>query len=272
MALWDYCNKRNVAIEEIDINVIRDICQSQKQTLKSFASIRSIIKGFYQYLKRPDIAAQIGEFKYENKIKYFSSIDDVWSCIEAIAKEKYDSGEIHDEHQYDTKKLVILLYALGLTPSDILPLKWADYDTENSRLKVSDKYVDLPPKVNAFISMYRKSDGYLIKYSETAVKNVVYIEGESLIKLVRKNAVMNINTIYRINKGISEDFGFDYVDIRKSYDMWSLFQVAGYSEIDADLINRINWNKIRLCIVNNNYSITESEIRDFLSGIQNDSV
>ena len=93
-----------------------------------------------------------------------------------------------------------------------------------------------------------------------------YVDGDSLIKLSKKNATMCVEIIYRINHDIVETFDIDYIDIKKSYEIWELLKLAGY-EINSELPSIINWNKIQMCIVNSNSGVSETEVRNFLGCI-----
>lgn len=265
MPLWAYSDEQDVALEDISFDILNEICQ--KKTKKGFLSTRSILKGFYKYLQQSEKAKAISELQYESRIRYFVSIDDLISQIDSIIQLKFISGEIYDKQQYDTKKVTMLLYAIGLTPNDIAILKWSDYDSENSTLKVSDKIIALPGLINDVILQYRKSDGFVIKYGDTATRSMSYADGESLIKLTKKKAIMCVDIVYRINHDITDDFDIDYIDIKKSYEIWELLKLAGYETINSELPSIINWNKIRMCIANSNSGISESEIHDFLNCI-----
>lgn len=264
MPLWERTDSLDIALEDIGIDTLFDVCQ--KKTRKAFMSTRSILKGFYQYLQQYDKAALISEFQYESRIRYFKSVDELLSYINTRIKIQFDSGEIYDIHQHDTKRVTMLLYAIGLTPNDIAALKWSDYNSENSTLKVDGRIVTLPEIINTIISFYQKSDGFVVRYGKKSTRSMPYVDGDSLIKLSKKNATMCVEIIYRINHDIVETFDIDYIDIKKSYEIWELLKLAGY-EINAELPSTINWNKIQMCIVNSNSGVSESEVRDFLGCI-----
>lgn len=264
MPLWERVDSEDIALEDISLDTLNKVCQ--KKTKKGFMSTRSVLKGFYKYLQQPEKAMAISEFQYESNIKYFSSIEDLLSQIDTIIQYQFLSGEIYDKHRHDTKKVTMLLYAMGLTPNDIAALKWSDYDSENSTLKVEDKIITLPETINTIISFYQKSDGFVIRYGKKSTKSIQYADGDSFIKLTKQKVSMCVEIIYRINHDIVETFDIDYIDIKKSYEIWELLKLAGY-EINAELPSIINWNKIQMCIVNSNSGVSEGEVRDFLGCI-----
>lgn len=263
--LWVYINSQDIALEDIDIEILYKICQ--KKTLKAFMSTRSILKGFYQYLKQPEIAEKISNFQYESKIKYFASIDSMLSEIDSQIGAKRSFDEIIDIHQYDVTRVVVLLYSIGFTPSDIVGLKWSDYDSEGAIIKTTDKTVTLPKKINRVLIQYRALDGFFIKYGARSKRFVSYRDGDSLIKTTKKTTTMNADVIYRINRELSKEFDIDYIDIKKSIDMWELLRLAGYKKITSDLSSKINWNKVQMCIDNSNCGIDISEVHDFFNCI-----
>ena len=264
MPLWERVDSEDIALEEISLDTLNKVCQ--KKTKKGFMSTRSVLKGFYKYLQQPEKATAISEFRYESNIKYFSSIEDLLSQIDAIIQRQFLSGEIYDKHQHDTKKVTMLLYAMGLTPNDIVTLKRSDYDSENSTLKVEDKIITLPETLNTIISLYQKSDGFVVRYGKKSTRSMPYADGDSFIKLTRQKVAMCVEIIYRINHDIVETFDIDYIDIKKSYEIWELLKLAGY-EINSELPSIINWNKIQMCIVNSNSGVSETEVRNFLGCI-----
>ena len=264
MPLWERVDSEDIALEDISLDTLNKICQ--KKTKKGFMSTRSVLRGFYKYLQQPEKATAISEFQYESNIKYFSSIEDLLSQIDAIIQRQFLSGEIYDKHQHDTKKVTMLLYAMGLTPNDIVTLKWSDYDSENSILKVDDKIIALPETINTIISFYQKSDGFVVRYGKKSTRAISYADGDSFIKLTRQKVAMCVEIIYRINHDIVETFDIDYIDIKKSYEIWELLKLAGY-EINSELPSIINWNKIQMCIVNSNSGVSETEVRNFLGCI-----
>lgn len=264
MPLWERVDSEDIALEDISLDTLNKICQ--KKTKKGFMSTRSVLRGFYKYLQQPEKATAISEFQYESNIKYFSSIEDLLSQIDAIIQHQFLSGEIYDKHQHDTKKVTMLLYAMGLTPNDIVALKWSDYDSENSTLKVEDKIIALPETINTIISFYQKSDGFVVRYGKKSTRAISYADGDSFIKLTRQKVAMCVEIIYRINHDIVETFDIDYIDIKKSYEIWELLKLAGY-EINSELPSIINWNKIQMCIVNSNSGVSETEVRNFLGCI-----
>lgn len=264
MPLWERVDSEDIALEDISLDTLNKICQ--KKTKKGFMSTRSVLRGFYKYLQQPEKATAISEFQYESNIKYFSSIEDLLSQIDAIIQRQFLSGEIYDKHQHDTKKVTMLLYAMGLTPNDIVTLKWSYYDSENSILKVDDKIIALPETINTIISFYQKSDGFVVRYGKKSTRSMPYADGDSFIKLTRQKVAMCVEIIYRINHDIVETFDIDYIDIKKSYEIWELLKLAGY-EINSELPSIINWNKIQMCIVNSNSGVSETEVRNFLGCI-----
>ena len=264
MPLWERVDSEDIALEDISLDTLNKICQ--KKTKKGFMSTRSVLRGFYKYLQQPEKATAISEFQYESNIKYFSSIEDLLSQIDTIIQRQFLSGEIYDKHQHDTKKVTMLLYAMGLTPNDIVTLKWSDYDSENSILKVDDKIIALPETINTIISFYQKSDGFVVRYGKKSTRAISYADGDSFIKLTRQKVAMCVEIIYRINHDIVETFDIDYIDIKKSYEIWELLKLAGY-EINSELPSIINWNKIQMCIVNSNSGVSETEVRNFLGCI-----
>ena len=264
MPLWERVDSEDIALEDISLDTLNKVCQ--KKTKRGFMSTRSVLKGFYKYLQQPEKATAISEFRYESNIKYFSSIEDLLSQIDAIIQRQFLSGEIYDKHQHDTKKVTMLLYAMGLTPNDIVALKWSDYDSENSILKVDDKIIALPETINTIISLYQKSDGFVVRYGKKSTRAISYADRDSFIKLTRQKVAMCVEIIYRINHDIVETFDIDYIDIKKSYEIWELLKLAGY-EINSELPSIINWNKIQMCIVNSNSGVSETEVRNFLGCI-----
>lgn len=263
--LLAYVDSQDVAVEDIDAEILNKICQ--KKTKKAFSSTRSILKGFYQYLKQTDTAEKISNFQYENRIKYFATVDSLLSEIDSKIGAKRSLNEIIDIHQYDIDRVIVLLYSIGFTPTNIIDLKWSDYDSESSTINSPEGAVVLSKEINRILYQYRALDGFFVRYGSKSKRFLPYVEGESLIKSTKSNTIMNANVVYRINADISKNFDIDYVDIKKSVDMWNLLKLAGYSNITPDLYSTINWNKVQMCIDNSGLGIHISEVHDFLNCI-----
>ena len=251
-------------IEDLDIQIIKEICERQK-TRVGFKTAKAIISGFYSYLKCSDTVEQISCFEYVNRLRYFVSLRHLKEVFDSNITRLLDDEDILDKNRLGNLRMCIYLIAIGLSAEEIAALRISDYNFSEAMLNVKDKVLYLPDIINNDIHYFINSDGYFNPRGDIRVFNN-FIDSDSFIKQTRINAPINKNSIHQITHRDMPLMDFDMTDVNKSKEIWQLLKDNGIDLDNPDVIKFYDLDKIAKVVHNAN--IGKKEMSVFIDALK----
>lgn len=251
-------------IENLDIKIIKEICERQK-TRVGFKTAKAIISGFYSYLKCSEIVEQISCFEYVNRLRYFASLRHLKEVFDNNITRLLDDEDILDKNRLGNLRMCVYLIALGLSAEEIAALKKSDYNFSDLTLSVKDKVYHLPDFISNDIHCFIDVNGY---FSPRGDNEVFYnfIDSNGLIKQTRMNAPINKDSIYQILHRDMPLMDFDMTDVNKSKEIWQLLKDNGIDLDNPDVIKFYDLDKIAKVVHNAN--IGKKEMSVFIDALK----
>ena len=265
--LQQECDISKQTFEELDIQRIQSVCNSYK-TRRSFESAKTIVKGFYSYLQCDKTVEYINSFVYDDSIQYFPAFFILKNHIDECIDNAYLSGNIIDKNRYANLRMCLYLTFFGLSADEIAELKMKDYSKDTLTLK--ERQILLPKEMGKEIEIFSRLEGYKVEHRNSTY-NVSFVPSENFIKLVKAGTVLTRNNISVLIKRSEDILDFTSVDVRKSGELWRLFNSNGFDLEtllkNVKLAKSINWIDAASQVNDKTNNIFETEIKAFAKSI-----
>lgn len=236
----DYCDKRNLTLNQITDKEIKDYLKLLKQqnlNSKSISRVISSLRGFYKFLLIEKVIAN-------NPMEYIDTVKTSKTIPSVLSKEEINKLLMispNNKFDYRNKAMIELMYATGLRVSELVNLKINDVDLHMNILKTMGK-----GNKERLIPIGEYATVCVIQYLDKARPLFLKNKHSDYLFITNQGSNLSRAQFYRILKKLAQEKGiitpFSPHTLRHSFathlldngaDLRSIQELLGHSNIST---------------------------------------